>query len=133
MWRKLSRPRIVLKRRVGRALEPGFARARRPVGHDRRPGAQHVDAGILEPPDVEIAEVVMGEVVVGIAQLVIRIHQVADQVGAEPAHLASERRKVLGSGAQVVDVDIPEVDRTWACACCSSRNPFQSVFNCWPK
>ena len=41
--------------RVG-ALKPGLARAGRPVGHDRRPGAQHVDAGILQAPDVEIAE-----------------------------------------------------------------------------
>ena len=29
---------------------------------------------------------------------------------AEPADLAAERRELLGAGAQVVDVDVPEVD-----------------------
>ena len=35
---------LLLERRIGAALEPGLARAGRPVGHDRRPGAQNVDA-----------------------------------------------------------------------------------------
>ena len=59
----------ILKRRVAIALEAGLACPGRPIGHNGRSGAKHVDARILEPPDIEVSEVIVGEMLVGIRML----------------------------------------------------------------
>ena len=64
----------------------------------------------LQSPDVEVAEVIVSEILRWDPLLVIGVRQIADQVAAVPAHLAAERREVLGPRAQVVEVDVPHVD-----------------------
>src|SRR5208283_2453238 len=63
-----------------------------------------------ETPDVEIAEVVVGDALAGVRNLVVRVGQVVDQVASEPANLAAQRREPLGPRTQVVEVDVPDVD-----------------------
>ena len=65
----------------------------------------------LQAPDVEVAEVVVGRVLRRrVLAPAIGVGQVVEEVLAEPADLAAERREVLGPHAQVVDVDVPDVD-----------------------
>ena len=52
----------------------------------------------------------MGEVLARGPDLVVGVGQVADQVAAEPAHLAAQRGEVLGPRAEVIEVEVPVVD-----------------------
>ena len=85
----------LLERWHVRSLVTFLARARGPLGDDGRTRAEHVVTIILETPDVEVAEVVVGDVLAGVRNLVVRVGQVADQVAAEPANLAAQRRESL--------------------------------------
>ena len=123
-----SRPRSDWKGGYWHCAETRFARTRRPVGHDRGSGTENVDAGILQTPDIEITKITLGDMVGGIAIFMVRIIQVAYEIGSEPAHLAAQRRKVFGPGAQVIDVDVPEVDKLGP-ACLMSRKPLKSAMN----
>ena len=56
----------LLERGHVRALIASLACAGRPVGDDGRTRAQHVVAEVLQAPDVEVAEVVVGDVLAGV-------------------------------------------------------------------
>src|SRR5208337_5656251 len=79
-------------------------------GNNGRTRTEHVVTIIPETPDVEVAEVVVGEALAGVSNLVVRVGQVVDQVASEPADLAAQRWEPLGPRTQVVEVEVPDVD-----------------------
>ncbi len=64
----------------------------------------------MQAPDGEVAVVVIGDPRRLARVAMIRVAQVLDEVAAEPPQLGAQRREVLGPGAQVIEVDVPEVD-----------------------
>ena len=105
MWRKMIRPRKSWKagtlgqarNSANSALEAALAgpsHRQATFGDDRRAAAEDVDALVLQPPDVEVAEVAVrsdGPDSPLIAE--VRVEQVADEVPAEAADLAPEGRE----------------------------------------